>query len=318
MKKFTSIMAIILSMVMALSLTVQAADGAGKQAAKNPGLGVRGLHKQGYTGKGVSVAFIGLGIKDGNIDSFTHPEFRDGMIKEYVDFGWGSENTYSELYKTLSPLTGKTVGTAPNVNVYLLGTNGFKDGNVVKGIEWVIKKNESLAKADKIRIINVTTFGDWEDGSSSRSYYKAVEKAEKAGIVVIAGRYSGWEDNAKLTVYAESGYYDLTAPDDVSKAKIGVPGNNDWWKNKVIIHAPSAGRTTAWKNKDGSNAYKFFSGENYNDEGIAQSYVAGVLAMGFQANPNLTNTQIVKLLRDTQTNDIINPPKFIEAAKKVK
>ncbi|MCL2057070.1 MAG: hypothetical protein FWH02_07640 [Oscillospiraceae bacterium] len=325
MKKFISISMVI---VLLVSMSVTAMASTANEAGKNPGLGVRALHKSGITGKGVSVAFIGLGIRNDNLKNFTHPEF-DGRIKEYVNIGWDAKSNIPSIYAKVSAIVGKTVGTAPGANLYMIGMNvdqtpGYKAKraewpSIVGGIEWVLEKNKSLSKEDKIRVIVVDSFGRFDTKEDltvgAKVYYQTLEKAEKEGVVVIGTRGPGWGVNALLTVLVENGYYDSNSPDDVNMAKVGIPGNNNYYRNERLIHAPSVRRTLAWTNKSYKNI-------NSNDkEGwwvndTSSSYVAGVIAMAYQVNPNISNTRLVKLLNDTATNNIVNPPAFIEAVKR--
>ncbi|MCL2055879.1 MAG: Ig-like domain-containing protein [Oscillospiraceae bacterium] len=274
-----------------------------REDAKNPGLGVRGLHKQGITGKGVNIAYIGPGIQNGNLNNFKHTEFRNGMIKEYVNLGYGSNPTYPLLYRQLSALSGKTVGTAPESNIYLLGVPLLWGGppiqirHMTAGIEWVIEKNKSLSNTDKIRIIVMAPWGGSLEGEEQ--FWDAVDRAGKSGIII---------PDYGMDPFTDYGYYDTNSPDDVSKAKIGKPGATEWHRHPRAISAASERRTLAMPD----NSYEYFNTYvNVNTE-----YIAGIIALGFQVNPKLTNAQMVKLLKDTATNDIVNPPKFIEAVKR--
>lgn len=76
------------------------------EAGKNPGLGVRAIHEQGITGKGVTVAIIDQPLY---IDS--HPQYA-GKIIEYKDFGCELESSMHGPAVT-SLLAGETTGTCP-------------------------------------------------------------------------------------------------------------------------------------------------------------------------------------------------------------
>lgn len=322
MKKLTSIMAIIMSMIMALSLNVQAADNDKQlEAAKNPGLGVRGLHKQGYTGKGVNIAYIGYGIQNGDISKFTHPEWDTKQIKGYVDLGHGNKPTPSKAYMDISALAGKTVGTAPDANLYILGINvqwakGSQWKPMTDGINWVIQKNKTLSGSDKIRVIVIGTYpgGDVETWRKWTPIYdEAVANAQKSGIIVLGPRWHDpaekpeWGDPQPNSIYADEGYYDPSSPDDVSKAKHGNPKMADYYTHKIIVHVPEYGRTLAVENNSYAYTMNSFT---------SSSYLAGIIAMGIQANPNLSRAQITKALLNTTTNHVVNPPDFIKAVKK--
>ena len=284
-------------------------------SAKTPGMGVRALHKEGLTGKGVSIAYINHGIQGGNLDNFKHPEFRDGMIKEYVNLGHGNRGTSGFAYANISALAGKTVGTAPGVNLYYLGVGGIHNKNsrwepIINGIDWVINKNKSLSKADRIKVIAVDTWGfGYDDGV--KPYYEAVKRAEKSGIIILGPVF----DEKALAVYsltAGIGYYDAASPNNVDKAMLGWPDRIfSGSKSRKEVYVPSARRTAAWVNDE--YIYVYASMAYYNQ------YLAGIIALGYQANPNITKEQLTEAMIVTTTyNLMVNPPAFIEAVKKAK
>ena len=84
------------------------------EAGRNPGLGVRALHAQGVTGKGVAVAII-----DQNLAGTDHPEYR-GKVAKYQDVGTGNGADSGTMHgpAVLSLLVGAQAGTAPDAVVY--------------------------------------------------------------------------------------------------------------------------------------------------------------------------------------------------------
>ena len=300
------------------------------EAAKNPGLGVRGLHKQGLTGKGVNIAYVGSGILDSDVSKFTHSEF-SGKITGYKDLGWNSRErlmgrgnsessykmTFNNVYKAISAVVGKTVGTAPDANIYMVGVYGLPA--TTAGINHIVERNKSLSKADQVRIIVMETYGgSFTDDDVLKAYYAAVNNAEKSGILVLQRDYIfGYDKYNPNQIYVAGlgAYYNTNSPDDVSKATTNIAEQYDFQdtKNRSIF-APNARRTVAVND----NSYEYFSSDRGNF--TQNAYLAGVVAMGLQANPNLTVPQIKKALMDTKdkNNHMVNPPAFIEAVKKAK
>ena len=99
------------------------------EAAKNPGLGIRQLHEQGFTGKGVKMAIIDqpLGM---------HEEYKDNIIGEVHDI---NSEELGEMEASLhgaavtSIAAGKNTGVAPDVGVvYYSAINASKDPEDIK------------------------------------------------------------------------------------------------------------------------------------------------------------------------------------------
>ncbi|HZD56449.1 MAG TPA: S8 family serine peptidase, partial [Anaerolineales bacterium] len=80
--------------------------------AKDPGLGVRRLHSQGITGKGISVAII-----DGHIRT-DHVEYRDQLAhyEELSDFEGIPYEAHGSSVASI--LVGKQIGVAPGAQLY--------------------------------------------------------------------------------------------------------------------------------------------------------------------------------------------------------
>jgi hypothetical protein len=87
--------------------------------AINPGLGVRKLHQQGITGKGVNVAIIDQPLY------MDHPEF-GGRIAAYHDTGCGGSKNSMHGPGMASLLVGSQCGTAPGAHVYYAAVPSWK------------------------------------------------------------------------------------------------------------------------------------------------------------------------------------------------
>lgn len=278
------------------------------EAAKNPGLGVRSLHDQGITGKGVTVAII-----DQNL-LLDHPEF-SGKIIEYYDTGTEQPDTEGSMHapSVTSLLVGSDIGTAPDARVYFAAVPSWKaDAKYyADALNWIISKNESLPEGQKIRAVSVSAAPSGEGSpftANNADWDEAYQKATEAGILVL-----DCSDNHGI-----AGPCTLDASDPESPAKC-TPG----WPDKEIrvdtnlIYVPTSPRTTAIEYTSGQYAYQY-TGRGGMSWGIP--YLTGVLAMGWQVNPDLSNEQIVKLLFDSATvredgGKIIDPVHFIQMVK---
>lgn len=283
---------------------------------KNPGLGIRALHEQSITGKGVNVAII-----DQHLANPYHHEYAENII-DYFDTGTGMPTKEGSMHgpAVASLLVGKSCGVAPDAGLYYAAAPSWylDSAYYADALNWIIEKNRELPEGQKIRIVSIsgapsgtlTIFT-----KNTEQWDEAVALAQAEGILVIDCRQDC------DTGFVGSGYYDPYAPEDVTRFTPGFPGLDDFdYKSEYYIDAifvPASYRTLA--EHDFAN-YESFQYNGRGGQSWSIPYVAGVLALGFQVDPTLTNEEIVKLLFESAyVNEegirIINPPAFIEAIK---
>jgi serine protease AprX len=274
------------------------------QLGMNPGLGIRELHAEGITGKGVTVAII-----DQNM-ILNHPEFR-GKILKYYDMGTNQPANMGSMHgpAVTSLLVGENIGTAPDAKIYyvavpswLLDAQYYADA-----LDWIVAENEKLPKENKIRVVSVSSIPsgiDTEYTKNNDAWDAAYKRATDAGILVLDCTY-------------EHGYtvpctYDLNDPDNVAKCIPNWGGPTDSPHKRINI--PTR-RTTALERDESP----IFSYQYTGIGGISWTvpYLSGVLAMGWQINPDLTNSQLLDMLYASAyvTNrnmKVIDPWAFIE------
>lgn len=284
---------------------------------KDPGLGVRSLHQQGVTGKNVNVAII-----DQNM-LLDHPEFEECIV-DYYDSGCNQpedEGSYHGASVT-SILAGKTLGVAPDVKIYYAAAPSWEyDAKYFADcLNWIIEKNEALSTSEKIRIVSVssapTSEGNWYE--NGELWEEAVLRAEKDGIMVIDCRT---DEN---TGFVFSSYYDLDDRNNVSKCTPGYPDDDEYdnftheyYQN--ILFAPASYRTLAQEFTKGEYSYRY---DAVGGQSWTVPYVSGVLALGWQINPQLDPETMKSLLfQSSWVNEygihFINPPAFIDAVQKL-
>jgi subtilisin family serine protease len=278
---------------------------------KDPGLGIRELHQEGLTGKGINVAII-----DQNL-LLHHPEF-DGKIAEYYDTGCEMEENSGSMHApaVTSILVGNTIGVAPDAKVYFaaapswLGDAEF----YAKGLYWIIEQNKKLPEGEKIRVVSVSAApsGDGTLFTENLNMWdEAVLAAQDEGILVLDCR-----DNEETGIIAPA-FYDPENPNNVSLCTGGFP-TSTYVIPASQIGVPTSYRTVAEEYWEGSPSYQY-TGQGGLSWGIP--YAAGVLALGWQVNPALDKDEIVQILFETCTiaddgSNIINPTKFIDTIKR--
>ena len=274
------------------------------------------MHKKGVTGKSVNVAIIDQNmLKD-------HPEFEDRIVA-YYDSGCNQPENKGSYHgaSVMGILAGKTIGVAPEVNVYYAAAPSWeKDAKYyADSLNWIIQQNKELHKSEKIRVVSVSASPTSEDNGfeNGELWKKAVLDAQKDGIMIIdcGSNYD--------TGFVFSSYYDINDQNNVSKSTPGYPGKyemdfkHEYWEN--ILFAPASFRTLAQEFIKGEHCYRY---DSVGGQSWSVPYVAGVLALGWQVNPKLDPDTMKNLLFETSwINDeglhFINPPDFIKAVGSV-
>lgn len=275
---------------------------------KNPGLGIRAIHEQGITGKGVYVAVIDQPLLP------DHPEIA-GKIAAYYDTGCGQDEDTGSMHgpAVTSLLAGNDVGVAPDAKVYYAAAPSWAgDGEYfAKGLYWIIEENKKLPDDEKIRVVSVSAApsGEGHYGTAFTknlsAWGEAVHAAKEDGILVL-----------DCTGFVAPAFYNPSDPDNVSACTGGYPKKNFQIPSSQI-GVPASYRTAAVEYFAGSPSFEYY-GEGGLSWGIP--YAAGVLALGWQINPSLDQDQIVQILFDTCSiagdgSNIVNPPAFIEAVQ---
>jgi serine protease AprX len=281
------------------------------EAGRNPGLGVRALHAQGVTGKGVAVAII-----DQNLPGTDHPEYR-GKVAKYQDVGTGTDAARGSMHgpAVLSLLVGAQAGTAPDAVVYYAAAPSWLGDAkyYADALTWIVEENRRLPGGGKIRVVSVSAAPSGPGSPFTKNggeWDAAVKAANAAGILVL--------DCTQTYGIIGPCYYDPSDPENVRKVVPGFPGQAGWNAPPDHVLAPTSYRSTAESDRAGQNSWQY-TGRGGLSWGIP--WAAGVLAMGWQVNPSLGPEAIVGLLRESafergDGNRIIDPAAFIAAVRK--
>ena len=277
------------------------------KGAMNPGLGIRKLHKEGITGRGVNVAIIDQPM---HLD---HPEFA-GKIAAYHDVGCGGSQSSMHGPAVASLLVGTNCGTAPGARVYYAAAPSWTKDTAyyAKALDWIIEQNKLLGASAKIRVVSVSAAPSGPGSpfeKNQQMWDEACARAEEAGMLVL--------DCTTHRGFIDACWYDASNPDNVPKCTPGYPGRTAPTRPGCIL-VPSSPRTTAEQYHKGEFAYQYCG-----RGGLSWTipYCAGVLALGWEVNPDLSPQQIRDLLfRSAYVNKtgqrIINPRQFIRFVKK--
>ncbi|MDD5064139.1 MAG: S8/S53 family peptidase [Phycisphaerae bacterium] len=270
------------------------------EEGKNPGLGVRALHKQGIDGRGVVIAIIDQPLmKD-------HREY-DGKITKYE--GVVFQSTTSAMHGTpiVSAAVGEQCGVAPAARVYYYSVPLISlpdNGIYCDIIDKIIEENQNAGASEKVRVVNISS-GTFRQQVNFDRWKETFAKAAANGILVVTC------DTALLNYGTLDHITDRNA-DSPSAYKAGKSSGKD-----SIFLVPAGNRTTA--SHMAQDAYTFW---RQGERSWAAPYLAGLAALAYQVDPEIKPGEIVNLWIDTaiKTNAgyVINPTGFIEAVQKTK
>ncbi len=277
--------------------------------AMNPGLGIRSLHQQSITGKGVNVAIIDQPLY------LDHPEFA-GKIVAYHDVGCRTEwSMHGPAVASL--LVGTNCGTAPDARVYYVAAPSWTKDTAyqARALDWIIEQNEKLPAPEKIRVVSVSAAPSGRSSpfeKNKQMWDETCNRAEAAGILVL--------DCTEHRGFIRPCWYDARAPESVARCTPGFPGIKRFVPRPETILVPASPRTTAEEYNKGDFSYQYCG-----RGGLSWTipYCAGVFALGWQIRPDLSPDQMRELLfRSAYTTRdgmrIINPERFILLVEKAK
>ncbi len=276
--------------------------------AMNPGLGIRKLHKQGITGKGVNVAIIDQPLYQ------DHPEFT-GKIVAYHDVGCGTESSMHGP-AVASLLVGTNCGTAPDARLYYAAAPSWTKDTAyqAKALNWIIDQNKKLPASKKIRVVSVSAAPSGTGSPFDKNqemWDKACVLAEAENILVL--------DCTNHHGIISPCWYNRSTPESVIRCTPGLPGRKSGtYPGRILV--PTCPRTTAEEYDKGDFSYQYCGRGGLS---WAIPYCAGVLALGWQIQPEIGPVQMRELLFKSayihKSGDrIINPNGFIRLVRSAK
>ncbi|MBI5883324.1 MAG: hypothetical protein HZB91_09505 [Elusimicrobia bacterium] len=270
------------------------------ETGKDPGMGVRSLHREGIDGRGTSIAIIDQPLLLG------HVEYRDRIV--FYD-ATATPGVEPQMHGSpvASIAVGKTLGVAPSARLYYFAVPSWKQDNryYAQGLEDVLRLNASLPKEDRIRVVSIS-FGGFKNIPNYPLWEKALRKATRQGLYVsTCSREPLSYLNLALDFQKDPDQPSSWTPTDwASKA----PPNPD------RLYVPGGNRTVA--SHRGPEVY-----QSDRDAGLSWSapYLAGLAALAFQACPGITPEKIALLLKETATpmpfGRVVAPRALIERCR---
>jgi len=251
---------------------------------KYPGLNVDILHKYGFTGKGVTIAYV-----DQPFDE--HEEYQDVNV-HYTNNSEGRDSMHGPA--VLSLLAGKDIGVAPDVEVYYYAHACWEADQRTHAecLYQIIEQNKLLPDDEKITMIGFSDIIDDREKNAD-ILREAVAECEKNGIMV-------WFCNE----YMMSFFVPFSDKNNYDNLVIN-------YEQEDLIYVPTS-RTTA--DKEGFS-YWTTGGTSW-----AMPYALGLYGMAKEINPTLDEDGLRKLMHETayirDGLKIINPVGFISEVLK--
>ncbi len=284
------------------------------EEGKNPGLGVRELHKRGITGKGIAIGIIDQDLL------LSHTEYNERLrLYEVVD-GFG----YPQMHGAVASIAaGKSVGVAPEADIYYLAIrmDHRKCRNVADAIGRILDINSTLPEDKRIRVVSISC--SWlPDEPGYQEADAAVLRAKAEGIFVLSSVVDRYYDFSYHGLGREPG----RDPDDVLSYTPGA-----WWskesgswylpdEDSARLLVPMDSRTVS--SELGDEVYAFYRVGGWS---WCVPYIAGMYALALQVAGDLTVDEFAKAAIDTahytsislggtetRLGPIINPVGLIE------
>lgn len=257
---------------------------------QNPGLGVRSLHEQGITGKGVGIAIIDQPLL---VD---HVEYKD-RLKYYTERITVKDQSASMHGPAVASIAvGKKVGVAPEADLYYIAEDfitALDDYSLLaESINKLLDLNKILPLTNRIRVISISWGVDYHKGIGSKALNKAYQRAKDEGVFIITTSLFAREDMQFFGLEK----YPLSDPDDFN-SYTEIPFDlktMKLMKRRYNISLPMNYRCTA--SPTGTEDYVV-----YREGGLswAVPYLAGVYALACQVKPNITYDEFFKLAAST-------------------
>ncbi len=276
---------------------------------KQPTLGLDNLHLQGYTGKGVNIAYID------QPNQSDHPEFINANIKYFNTAPKNPDMKYPSMHgpSVLSILCGKSFGVAPESNVNFFYLPSWIDDNMtrVDAFKKLIEVNKTLPENQKIKIVGLSDSVGNGIRKNANEYHKMVKEIEANGIMF-------FDVDTINIAHAHISYFnDRNDPNSYEPAQLLKLNTSMNYNNRKSLYIPSSGITTANGYFKDDYIYWINGGASW-----MVPYLVGVIALGLQVDPTLTKENAIKYLFDSATpfsdvtnGGLINPKGFINLVK---
>ena len=260
------------------------------EIGKNPGLGVRSLHKRGITGRGVAIAVVDNPLFE------PHAEYA-ARLRKHERINASAEQAHFHGSTVLSIAGGETLGVAPGADLYFVSSWAFSDGQPdmtprAKAFERILEMNRALPEGKKIRVISMSQ--GWRSTQRGGAEMNAAaRRAKEEGLLVITSNISethGFKFNGL-------GRAPRADPDSFDSYEINMLWAKGFLERPPApdsLFVPMDSRTGA--GTEGKTDYSFFRQGGWS---WAMPYIAGLYALAAQVDPKITPDRFWELAMKT-------------------
>jgi len=272
---------------------------------------LKALHKLGFKGTGIHVAIVDAGFS--NVDHLLAFDslYAEGRLLGVRDFVDSSADVYRQHAHGLAVLSvmaanipNVMVGSAPHASYWLLRTEDAATESLLELDNWV--RAVEFADSVGVDVVNSSLgYSTFDDSSMNFSYSDMDGKTARISIAATMAARKGMLIVSSAGNDGSNAWHYISAPADADSI-ITVGGVNYSGEHCAFS---SYGPTFDNRIKPTvcSVAYDTYvvgtSGEIYGGTGtsFASPIVAGAVACLWQALPNLTNMQIIELLKSNSS-----------------
>src|SRR5690554_387866 len=266
------------------------------------------LHDEGYTGAGITVAFMDNGYPNVLSNRAYQTMRNENRLLGYYDFvdrvnnpnGTGSHGA-NTLSTAAAYIEGEFVGTGPNASYYLFVTEDGRQESPVEEAYWV----EALERADSLGVFVTNTslgYQEFDNPSYDHKY------SDLDGQTTIGARGANHAfDKGMLNVVSAgnsaAGFGYVNSPADAPGAltigAVDSDGNYAWFSSfgptydgRVKPDVMAQGQGSAIVNRNGNVDYS-------NGTSFSSPIIAGAIASLWEVAPHLTNAEIMQIVRES-------------------
>lgn len=270
----------------------------------------QGLHNSGFTGQGMTIAVIDAGFN--SVDLMPcFSQLRSGnQIKGVRDFAVPGNNVYatsmnSHGTKVLScmaaNISGQMVGTAPGADYWLLRSEVAENESVIEEYYWL--NAAEFADSVGVDLINsslgYTTFDNSAsdhtyadmDGNTTMATLAADKAAEKGILVVNSAGNSGGAGWWYIGAPADGDSVFTIGAVDATGKRASFSSVGLTYDRRIKPTVSAQGQSAAVYGPSGLSAS--------NGTSFSSPIVCGMTACLWQAWPDLTNMQIIEVIKAT-------------------
>lgn len=266
------------------------------------------VHDEGYTGNGITVAFMDNGYPNVLANHAFEAMRNEGRLLGYYDFvdrvenpdGTGTHGAHT-LSDAAAYIEDEFVGTAPNASYYLFITEDGRQESPVEEAWWV----EALERADSLGVFVTNTSLGYQDFDKSSYNHKY---SDLDGQTTIGSRGANHAfDKGILNVVSAGnsaqGFGYVNSPADApGSLTIGaVDGNGDYayfssygptYDGRIKPDIMAQGLDAAIVDYHGYVNYA-------NGTSFSAPIIAGAVASLWEAAPRVTNAEIMQIIRES-------------------